>query len=196
MKKNNENNYESLLIYLTPDKTPIAYQYKVECLQIGGATEEEAREMALEPIELELYYETGLGLFAVESDAVENSVVHSPYTKEELEDKMKEENEVLQLNNAYKLKALSEKIARSVLIELITQNGGKLEIPEHSDGQYALSMLGLEFTTFYFSTMEYDGKNLYFSGLDENYAPVDIYESELPDNGLLYLSDYLVNGNY
>ena len=36
--------------------------------------------------ELELFYEKGTGLFAVESDAVESAPIYSPYTKEEGEE--------------------------------------------------------------------------------------------------------------
>lgn len=84
MKKNDAENYEPLIAYLTPDKTPIAYENKVRCLMTGGMSREEAEKVALEPIELELYYETGHGLWAVESEAVESDTVLSPYTGEEL----------------------------------------------------------------------------------------------------------------
>lgn len=33
-------------------------------------------------IELEIYYEKGTGLFAVESEAVESGTIYSPYTAE------------------------------------------------------------------------------------------------------------------
>ena len=43
-------------------------------------------KLALEPIELELYYNTNLGLFGVESEAVEgNCDIYDPYTSEILE---------------------------------------------------------------------------------------------------------------
>lgn len=86
MKQNKPQDYEPLNVYLTPTHTPIAYKNKVECLKLAGHSEREAQQLALEPIELELYYETGHGLFAVESDAVESSIVCSPYTREDLED--------------------------------------------------------------------------------------------------------------
>lgn len=86
MKQNSPPNYEPLNVYLTPTHTPIAYKNKVECLKQAGHSEKEARQLALEPIELELYYETGHGLFAVESDAVDSGIVCSPYTREDLEE--------------------------------------------------------------------------------------------------------------
>jgi hypothetical protein len=36
--------------------------------------------------ELEIYYEKGTGLFAVESEAVESGTIYSPYTAELCED--------------------------------------------------------------------------------------------------------------
>lgn len=71
MKKNSEKNYESIMVYLTPNKTPIAYKNRVKCLMSSGMSSEEAERFALGPIELELYYEVGSGLMAVESEAVE-----------------------------------------------------------------------------------------------------------------------------
>lgn len=84
MKKNDEDSYEPLMAYLTPDKTPIAYNRKVRCLMLSGMSKEEAEKVALEPIELELYYEVGYGLWAVESEAVESGDIISPYTGDEL----------------------------------------------------------------------------------------------------------------
>lgn len=84
MKKNDDENYEPLVVYLTPGKTPIAYENRVQCLMMSGMDRLEAERFALEPIELELYYEIGYGLFAVDSEAVDSNGVASPYTKEEL----------------------------------------------------------------------------------------------------------------
>ena len=47
-------------MYLTPIHPPIAYKNKIECLKQAGHFEKEARQLALESIELELYYETGM----------------------------------------------------------------------------------------------------------------------------------------
>lgn len=53
----------------------------------SGMSSEEAERVALEPIELELYYEVGSGLMAVESEAVEaNGSIFSPYTGDEYDD--------------------------------------------------------------------------------------------------------------
>jgi len=92
MKKNNSENYEVVctlrLDRLFAEKYPIAYQAKKEeLMEDCGMSEEEAvATMKDMEIELELYYEKGRGLFAVESEAVENNTIYSPYTREELEE--------------------------------------------------------------------------------------------------------------
>lgn len=86
MKLNNSDTYESLTVSLTPDKTPIAYEQRVQSLIESGLERSEAETMALEPIELELYYDVNAGLFAVESEAVEAGTIYNPYTNEQLEE--------------------------------------------------------------------------------------------------------------
>lgn len=89
VKANDDEHYESINVILNREKTPIAFQNKLDELMEEGAfdTEEEAiKWIETNPIELELYYEKGYGLFAVESGAVEsNSDLVSPYTKAEFE---------------------------------------------------------------------------------------------------------------
>ena len=86
VKLNGDNTYEPILVTLTKDKFPIAFENKVQELLEEGCfeTREEAeREVSSYPIEIELYYEKGLGLFAVESGAVESHCeIYSPYTGE------------------------------------------------------------------------------------------------------------------
>ena len=43
---------------------------------------ERTEEVALEPMDLELYYEIGAGLMAVDPAAVESGTIWSPYTRE------------------------------------------------------------------------------------------------------------------
>lgn len=86
IKLNNADEYEPIEICLTPDKTPIAYQNKVQCLMNSGLSEDEAKREAYTPIELELYYETDSGLFAIEPGAVESGTVYSPYSGNLCED--------------------------------------------------------------------------------------------------------------
>ena len=87
MKLNNSDCYDSIMVTLAPDKYPTAFANKVDELieQNQFKTREEAEAyVSGTPIELELYYEKGTGLFAVEAEAVES--IYSPYTKELLED--------------------------------------------------------------------------------------------------------------
>lgn len=91
MKKNTAENYESINVRLTKDRFPIAFNNKVEELIEEKAfnTREEAEKWLSEtPIELEIYYEKGKGLFGVEAEALDNVGVDicSPYSKECFED--------------------------------------------------------------------------------------------------------------
>ena len=84
---NDENKYESVNIILSKEKCPIAFEKYVKDIMQGGMTREEAEKYASEtPIELELYYQVGFGLFGISSDYVENveSFV-SPYNGDEYE---------------------------------------------------------------------------------------------------------------
>lgn len=88
VKLNPATKYEALPVRLSKEKTPIAFENKIQELLEQGAfkTREEAEYWLSESdIELELYYEKNSGLFAVESEAVENGEIYSPYTGEECE---------------------------------------------------------------------------------------------------------------
>lgn len=78
-----EEGYESLSVRITKEEFPRLYENKVQCLMLSGLSRE-AAEIAVEgiEIELELLYEVGWGLFAVESEAVEADATYSPYTRE------------------------------------------------------------------------------------------------------------------
>lgn len=78
---------EIIEIRLCPEKYPIAFKNKVDelCEQGCFETREEAIRFVLEtPIQLEIVYEKHLGLFAVESEALENGICTSPYTSRDL----------------------------------------------------------------------------------------------------------------
>ena len=84
---NDENKYESVSILLSKEKYPIAFEKYVTDMMQGGMTREEAEKYAAEtPIELELYYQVGFGLFGLSSEYVDNmeSFV-SPYNGDEYE---------------------------------------------------------------------------------------------------------------
>ena len=83
VKLNNQTNYEHLCnVTLTAEKFPIAFSNKVRELTDCGMTEEDAvRYLRDTPIELELYYSYGYGLFAVETDAIDGgAAIFDPYT--------------------------------------------------------------------------------------------------------------------
>ena len=90
VKLNGGDTYESIgKITLTKEKYPIAFNAKVEeLLEEGVETNREEAERLVSgmEIELEIYYEKGTGLFAVESEAVESGTIYSPYTAELCED--------------------------------------------------------------------------------------------------------------
>lgn len=79
---NSAKDAEIISVRLSPNKTPIAYENKVRCLMLSGLSREEAEKVALEPMDLELYYEIGAGLMAVDPAAVESGTIRSPYTGE------------------------------------------------------------------------------------------------------------------
>lgn len=93
VKLNNANNYEHLCnVVLDERRFPLAYAAKLNELmdngQGEGMTEKEAREyLQREHFELELYYSPTYGMFAVETDAIDNgAVIYDPYTGRECEE--------------------------------------------------------------------------------------------------------------
>lgn len=78
---NSVEDAEIISVRLSPDETPIAYEHRVRCLMLSGLSREEAEKIALEPMDLELYYEIGAGLMAVDPAAVESGTIWSPYTR-------------------------------------------------------------------------------------------------------------------
>lgn len=89
MKLNGADTYEHLCnVKLSKEKFPIAFENKVqEIMEEYGWERGKAEELVGDmSIELELYYEKGYGLFAVESEAVEGGTIYSPYSGEECEE--------------------------------------------------------------------------------------------------------------
>lgn len=122
IKMNNADNYESIHITLSRENTPIAYQNKLDELMDCKAfdTQAEAEKWLSEtPIELELYYENGYGLFGVEAEAVENMETKSPYSGAPILD----ENEIDQFNdddksqysNNYIQNVLNDDLIKSII---------------------------------------------------------------------------------
>ena len=83
-KLNNSNEYEHLCnVTLTKEKFPKAFAAKVdELIEEGVCTTKEEAEAVIADmeIELEIYYEKGYGLFAVDSEAVNSGTIFSPYS--------------------------------------------------------------------------------------------------------------------
>lgn len=74
---------ETIEVRLSADKHPAAYQNKVkELLQAGLSRKQAERFLLKNPFVLELYYEIGSGLFAVESEALSTTpaAIVSPYS--------------------------------------------------------------------------------------------------------------------
>ncbi len=77
----------SIAFFLSEKYHPIAYSNKLEELvELGMSVSEARNHIDTTPIDLEIYYEKGKGLFAVECDVVEKGGdIYSPYSKTKLE---------------------------------------------------------------------------------------------------------------
>ena len=118
IKMNNADNYESINITLSRENTPIAYQNKLDELMSLKAfdTQSEAEKWLSEtPIELELYYENGYGLFGVEAEAVESMEIQSPYSGAPI----LEEDEIDQFNDDDKPQYSNEFIQNALNDDMI-----------------------------------------------------------------------------
>lgn len=81
---NNSEDYDALPVIRIKDYPRIFTAKCEELIEEGVASDmESAKKIANDiTVELELYYEKGTGLFAVESEAVESTEIYSPYTGE------------------------------------------------------------------------------------------------------------------
>ena len=71
---------ETVDVWTTPDTNPETFRRRVQCLMLSGLTKQEAeRDVAAAPMQLELFYEIGLGGFAIDAEAVGNTVLYNPY---------------------------------------------------------------------------------------------------------------------
>jgi hypothetical protein len=85
MQLNNSDNYESIRVQLSKEKTPIAWEQRVLSLINSGSTREQAEAVADSTIEVEMYYNPDGGLFLVEAEAVESGTIYDPYSGELLD---------------------------------------------------------------------------------------------------------------
>ncbi len=76
---------ETIDIRLTPETYPATFERKVRCIMSGGMTRREAEQFVLtSPLCMELFYDIGRGLFAVEAEAVTEIPIYNPYTGKEI----------------------------------------------------------------------------------------------------------------
>ena len=84
VKLNNAEQCEFFIVTINKTQHPIAWANKINCLMLSGFSKEEAeKELENNPtFEMEMYYEIGSGLFAVETHAVEAGTIYSPYSSD------------------------------------------------------------------------------------------------------------------
>lgn len=72
-------------VITTPTVNPEMFRRRVKCLTLSGLSQEEAEKfVASTPLQLELFYDVGLGAFAIDAEAVGNTPLYNPYTGEEI----------------------------------------------------------------------------------------------------------------
>lgn len=80
-----QTNEEVIEFYLDPVKHPVAYKRKMHELTAQGLSFTEAeRFIGTTPFIIEIYYELNIGVFAVESEAVEHCQIYNPYTGQQI----------------------------------------------------------------------------------------------------------------
>lgn len=81
---------EMFEVITTPTVNPEMFRRRVKCLTLSGLSQEEAEKfVASTPLQLELFYDVGLGAFAIDAEAVGNTPLYNPYTGEEIPDETK-----------------------------------------------------------------------------------------------------------
>lgn len=75
-------------IITTPSVNPNIFRRRVRCLMLSGLSQDEAeKDVATIPLKLELFYDIGRGIFAIDAEAVGNTPLYNPYTGREIPDK-------------------------------------------------------------------------------------------------------------
>lgn len=76
---------EVIKVITTPDINPEIFRRRVKSQMISGLSREQAEHIvSTEPMELELFYDVGLGAFAIDAGAVGNTPLYNPYTGKEI----------------------------------------------------------------------------------------------------------------
>lgn len=74
-------------VITTPTVNPEMFRRRVKCLMLSGLSQEEAEKtIASTPLQMELFYDIGLGGFAIDAEAVGNAILYNPYSGEEIPD--------------------------------------------------------------------------------------------------------------
>lgn len=99
-------------VITTPTVNPEMFRRRVKCLTLSGLSQEEAEKfVASTPLQLELFYDVGLGAFAIDAEAVGNTPLYNPFTAKEIQDEtnLEESDKVIYtLPNGAKIELLSE----------------------------------------------------------------------------------------
>lgn len=74
-------------VITTPTVNPEIFRRRVKCQMLSGLSQTEAENfVASTPLQLELFYDIGLGAFAIDAEAVGNTTLYNPYTGYEIPD--------------------------------------------------------------------------------------------------------------
>lgn len=85
-----DNVGEEIEVITTPTVNPEMFRRRVKCLTLSGLSQEEAEKfVASTPLQLELFYDVGLGAFAIDAEAVGNTPLYNPYTGDEISEEMR-----------------------------------------------------------------------------------------------------------
>lgn len=78
---------EVIEVVTTPTLNPEMFRRRVRSLMLSGLPQQEAEKfVASTPQKLELFYDVGLGAFAIDAEAVGNTPLYNPYTRKEIPD--------------------------------------------------------------------------------------------------------------
>lgn len=78
---------EVIEVVTTSQINPEMFRRRVKCLMLSGMSQEEAEKtIASIPLQMELFYDIGLGGFAIDAEAVGNATLFNPYSGEEIPD--------------------------------------------------------------------------------------------------------------
>lgn len=78
---------ETIEVITTPQTNPEMFRRRVRSLLLSGLPQQEAEKFVVStPQKLELFYDVDLGAFAIDAEAVGNTLLYNPYTGKEIPD--------------------------------------------------------------------------------------------------------------